>query len=372
MQTMPQLLKWREIHARLDVIFPQGMANRNYVVREIAAKTVFVMLYINAVEGSDVWLRPNQVIRMSDKQAAFVETHIREQWCRQSAKPSKADTPGRWYGTDTREPIRDETLRYGLVSFGAVIERKGIPTTSPLGRYALDREFAALFDTRLESTAFGKLAELWRTHHLSREALASLTLRKKAVTQTDEGVLARFPNGETRRLSPGPSSPIAKAVIEDFAPRFLKNPGVLWLSESARKEDRRDADLAKQLGLHIEVDKHLPDIILVDRPDARSVLFVFVEVVATDGPITEGRRDALLKLITSAGYKGENAAFVTAYVGRSEQVFRRTFASLAWQSFAWCLSEPDRIIGLHVHRSDMKLLDLLFQFPAGSMALYSA
>lgn len=361
MPTMPPLLKWHEIHPRLGVIFPEGLPNRNYVVREMAAKTIFVMLYINAVEGADVWLRPNQVIRMSDKQAAFVAPEAREAWCIQSAKPSKAETPGRWYGTDTREPIRDETLRFGLVSLGAVIERKGIATTSSRGRYALDREFAALFNPALVGTAFERLAEQWRKHHLSREAQASLTLRKKAVTHTSDGVLAKFPNGETRRLSPGPSSNIAKAVIEDFAPRFLRDPGVLWLSESARKEDRRDAELASELGIHIEIDKHLPDIILVDRTDKRSVLFVFVEVVATDGPVTEDRRQALLKLVTSAGYKAENAAFVTAYVGRNEQVFRRTFASLAWQSFAWCLSEPDRIIGLHVHKADVKLLDLLFQ-----------
>ena len=45
--------------------------NRNYVVREIAAKTVFVMLYIGAVEGAECWLRPDQVTRMTDAQAVL-------------------------------------------------------------------------------------------------------------------------------------------------------------------------------------------------------------------------------------------------------------------------------------------------------------
>jgi len=47
------LLAVADIHERLQVIFPDGVANRNYCTREIAAKTVFVMLYIGAIEGSD-------------------------------------------------------------------------------------------------------------------------------------------------------------------------------------------------------------------------------------------------------------------------------------------------------------------------------
>ena len=70
---LPPLLQVPEIHQRLQTIFPGGTANRNYVTREIAAKTVFVMLYIGAVEGAERWLRPDQVTRMTDAQAALVE-----------------------------------------------------------------------------------------------------------------------------------------------------------------------------------------------------------------------------------------------------------------------------------------------------------
>ena len=56
---LPPLLAVPDIHTRLQAIFPDGTANRNYVTREIAAKTVFVMLYIGAVEGTECWLRPD-------------------------------------------------------------------------------------------------------------------------------------------------------------------------------------------------------------------------------------------------------------------------------------------------------------------------
>ena len=78
MMALPPLLPVPDIHERLQAIFPEGTENRNYVTREMAAKTVFVMLYIGAVEGAERWLRPDQVTRMTDAQAALVEHAARE------------------------------------------------------------------------------------------------------------------------------------------------------------------------------------------------------------------------------------------------------------------------------------------------------
>ena len=44
MQFAP-LLTVAVIHERLQQVFPEGTGNRNYLTREMAAKTVFVMLY---------------------------------------------------------------------------------------------------------------------------------------------------------------------------------------------------------------------------------------------------------------------------------------------------------------------------------------
>ena len=49
---LPALLDIREIHQRLLQIFPEGTPQRSYCTREMAARAVFVMLYIGAVEGS--------------------------------------------------------------------------------------------------------------------------------------------------------------------------------------------------------------------------------------------------------------------------------------------------------------------------------
>jgi len=104
----------------------------------------------------------------------------------------------------------------------------------------------------------------------------------------------------------------------------------------------KDDRLLQLLGIKISPEKLLPDVILADTDG--ELLFVFVEVVATDGPIHEERRAALLKLITDAGFNSEQAAFLTAFQSREHSAFKKVVATLAWGSFAWCFSEPEHLI----------------------------
>jgi hypothetical protein len=73
---------------------------------------------------------------------------------------------------------------------------------------------------------------------------------------------------------------------------------------------------------------------------------VFVEVVATDGPITVQRQEVLLRIATDAGFPENRVAFLTAYLDRSHGAFKRTVAELAWHSFVWFASEPERLMVL--------------------------
>jgi len=341
---LPLLLDVREIHRRLLQIFPEGTPQRNYCTREMAARTVFVMLYIGAVEGSSVWMGPKHVYRMGEGQAALRLEEDREVYIAAVEKRGSPLPIDRWFQDNTREPIRDETLRDGLVRMGAVVTRPGLATTSSRGRYALQSAFASLFEPVLVGATLDAAITSWQDQHLSAGALARVRLQQRSATAAQSRVLVRLPNGETRQMEAGPSSVITQAVVEVFAGRFLKDPAVLWISESGNKVIQRDDQLAQALGLKIEVDKLLPDTILVDLAPA-APLFVFVEAVATAGEITDARRGAFLELMTAAGFKQNQVAFVTAFHDRNAAAFKRAIANLAWGSFAWCLSEPEHIIG---------------------------
>jgi len=245
-----------------------------------------------------------------------------------------------------------------LVQIGAVSALTGIATTSSKPRYNLKPDFAALFDPELTNEALSAAILDWQQKNLSKSALTRLSLASLGHKAGSDKILVSFPNGETRKLSAGPSSEISKAVIESFAAAFLEQPVVLWLSTSDDKVVTRDDEMAAKIGLKIEADKNLPDIILVDLgPD--DPLLVFIEVVATDGPISERRQQAIYELTDAAGFKREQVTFVTAYLDRESAGFKKTIKGLAWGSFAWFVSEPDKIVMLTngtIHLS--KLMDI--------------
>lgn len=344
------ILNVADIQARLLTIFPEGTEQRTYLTREMAAKTVFTALYANAIEGLDRWIRPNQVCRMTDAQTLLLDDGARETWYVESGKNGYVPQVGNpWFADTTREPIRDETIGEGFIPVRAIVERKGLATTSSKGRYALEAEFAALFDVGLVDDAFLTAATVWRAKHLSKTALARQALVASGALTASDAVSVRFPNGETRSLSAGPSSVIAKAVIEQFAPRFLKKPHVLWLSESGNKVVARDEQLATALGIVIDPSKALPDIILVDLGDdagGSDLLVVFTEVVATDGPINRQRKEALTSIAQEAGFEEGHLAFLTAFLDRATSQFKKAIVEIAWGSYVWLVSEPDHIINL--------------------------
>lgn len=328
---------------RLRLIFPEGTPNRAYCIRELAASTVFAALYIGAVESTGRFLGPIHVYRMTDEQAARSGDADRLAYATEVLKKSHSVAGRRWYADNTREPIRDETLRDGLVAIGAVLRREDLPTTSSLPRYALKAEFAVLFDPALQGGALDAAIAGFQARHLTKGALARVSIMLAGAAGSATGVLVTFPNGETRQLAPGPSSIISRAVIEVFARAYLAKPAVLWLSESGNKVVMRDDRIANAIGLKIEPDKNLPDLILADLGPIEP-LIVFVEVVATDGAITPRRQQAIHALTDVAGFKRAQVAFLTAYQDRDSAGFRRTVSQLAWDSFAWFASEPDSVM----------------------------
>lgn len=347
--SLPVIPSLGTILERLPLIFPEGTENRGYVIRDMAAKTIYVMFYAGAVDGLERWIRPSQVVNMGDSQAVLTDNESRESWIAMTFSKKKIQPSDAWYAENTREPIRDETIRSGLIPCNAVVERKGIATTSSKPRYCLNQSFAALFDEALDGEALVFAIHEWQEQHLNKAALSRIRLLKSGATIAADAVVVTFPNGEKRMLAPGPSSVIAKAVIEVFAPSFLKTPAVLWLSESGNKVVARDEGLAHALGLKIDASKALPDIILVDLGDDRTgadMLVVFVEVVATDGPISRERKITLTRLAIDAGFSEKHLAFLTAFKDRSATSFRKAIPELAWGSYAWFASEPEHLIDL--------------------------
>ena len=252
-----------------------------------------------------------------------------------------------WLATNSREGIRDEAAR-SLVDVGAMIERE-LPKTSPKGRYRLVESFAALFDPSFTDDERARRMADWRAAHLSRSELARL---KILAARSEANVT--LPDGRTTTLSTGPSERIIKPVIEEFAKRFLCEPAVLSYSDGGDPMAYIDEGLMSRLGLLFKPGDPLPDVLLaeVDPP----FRLVFVEAVASDGPIDELRVSAISDWLQTSGYSIGDAVFVTAYLDRAEAAFRKTIDRIAWNSAVWFASEPDNLLvaidGTTVNRLD--------------------
>lgn len=325
------------------MVFPEGTPNRNYCIRDSTAGVIFVALYIGAVAGNDTHLQPKAIYRMTEQQSHLTSVADREGY-RDAVRKPKFQPPGvRWYEDNSREQLRDESLREGLVQVGAIDLQAGVAVTSSKPRYSLTTSFAALFDPSLTGTALDAAIDAWQKTNLSTGALARIALALQGATTSKNKILVTFPNGETRHLSPGLSSVITKAVIEEFAPRFLQAPAVVTVSESGNKVVARDDKVAKAIGLTIQADTDLPDVILADIGPAHPLL-VFIEVVHSDGPISDRRREALTKVATDAGFPEAHLRFVTAYKDRGAKEYRRTVSQIAWGSFVWFATEPNDLV----------------------------
>jgi hypothetical protein len=282
---------------------------------------------------------------MTDEQASLLTLVERNKWLEISqSKDAPRDIPGRWYKPNTREPIRDETLRE-MVRLNAVVERAGLATTSPLPRYSLQAQFVELFNPTLQGENFTNTVLAWQDEYLSAGAKARLALSRQLVSTSSDGVLVQLPNGETRKIAAGPSSELAKAVVEQFTKNFMKEPAVLLMSESAKKLLLKDDNICQAIGFNINVSSVLPDLILTDLGEKHPII-VFVECVASDGPINDRRKQELVQMASSANFKKKDCAYVTVFKDRSDATSRRLVPSIAWGTFIWYASEPNEIIYL--------------------------
>ncbi len=330
-----------DIKARLEIIFPAGIPDRQYVIREAAARSILVMLYMDAIEGQGSQMRPSQVYRMSDELIAMQSDEARAAFQSESVKGLFSPPGTRWYADNSREQVRDESLRDGLVAKGVVGVDTSIATTSKLGRYYLKRHFADVL--LLPNDKFLEAVGDWQEEHINPTELARIKLMHKRGAHKD-GVAVTFPDGSGRALTAGKSSHIAKAVIEVFAPKFLKQPAVVWISESGNHVGISDDALMKAIGLTIDAQRLLPDVVLADLQ--KPMRLVFVEIVATDGPVTEQRKADLLAAAGAAGFKGSQVIFVSVFEERNAAPLKKRLTAIAVDSYIWCVNEPDLLLVL--------------------------
>jgi hypothetical protein len=350
-----KLLARAQCAERLSLIFPPEVVEDHRTVSgPLAAAAVYAFVYLASFEGHNP-LRPSMVLWMCDEIAeratrASPEEAARDRalWYRAALRGHKALTTllrewgidhRPWYADNSREPLRDEVFREWL-RLGAMVHDRSLSTTSPRPAWTLRGDFAALFKPQLVGEDLAESIGIWQDRNLGTVGRARIMLARERATAI-HAVEVRLPNGSVRPLAPGDSSLILKGVIERLAPTLLGQPGVLAISQSRQKIDLLDNELLRQLGLSIQAAELLPDALLFDGEAGR---FWFVEAVATDGEIHEVRKTELLRWASAHEIQPDQCGFVTGFLSRTHEAFRRRASRIAWGTSAWFLDEPDRVL----------------------------
>ncbi|MFG2993722.1 BsuBI/PstI family type II restriction endonuclease [Streptomyces sp. NPDC048257] len=166
--------------------------------------------------------------------------------------------------------------------------------------------------------------------------------RKVCVQLEESQSRSRLPGAGTRTLHPGASSWILKGVVEKFAASLVE-PNVLFISQPGEKVNLLDGKALKDMGLEVDQATLLPDCLMADLAPSRDE-FWFIEVVASDGPVTEERRQALIDWATAHGLEAEKCRFLTAFESRTASEAKKSLPVLAHGSYAWFANEPDGLL----------------------------
>ena len=310
-------------------------------------------LYGGAIEGLGQLFRPSTVMRFNDAQATLTSEIDRRQWlsvCHsQGYKPNNP-----WYADNSRETLRDDLIRNRAIPIGIVRRIDGLPPTSPNPIYFLPKAFADLFDPTLQGVQLEASIQEWRAQNLNAMTLKRMALLAAGVKARSGQITVTLPTtGKTLRLAAGEASVITRDVCEVLSTRLMVSPVVVHVSLSDQKKFKELEGEAASVGLAIDTSAELPDVVIADVGNSAGMTLAFVEVVHSDGPITELRKHALLKISSAAGIPAEHVLMITAFADRNSPAFKKRFSELAKDSRVWFCSEPDLIVELNaLHEPD--------------------
>lgn len=137
-------------------------------------------------------------------------------------------------------------------------------------------------------------------------------------------------------LSSGDHSRLIKAVIEDFAPRFVPGSILVYAGDTGNKWGYFDQELLTKLGVLVDVHGKMPDVVLFD-PDLNWLLLV--ESVTSHGPVNSQRHDELGRLFANAN---AGLIYVTAFPNRA--IMARYLGEIAWETEVWVADAPSHLV----------------------------
>lgn len=243
---------------------------------------------------------------------------------------------GKEYAENTRETVRRRVLHQFCQANIAVLnpDDPERPINSGKTVYKIEPETLELIKT------FG--TNMWPDK--LKEYLSS----KKTLLEIyngrimGEGLKVKLPDDQTFILTHGGQNVLVKAVIEQFIPRYIKGPKILYLGDTGNKFLYYDKKTLESLNVFLEPHGQIPDIIVLDQ---KRNWLCLIEAVTSHGPI-DGTRRVFLDNLFGSSYAPP--VYITAFSDRESM--KKYLPVISWHTEVWVAESPDHLIHFNGER----------------------
>jgi hypothetical protein len=240
------------------------------------------------------------------------------------------DNYGKPYAPNSRETFRRFTV-HQMVSAGIALynpDEPARPVNSPKAVYQIEAETLTLLRS-FGTPAWNKKLEKYRK---TRKTLTARYANEREMKKLP----VKLATGDTIRLSPGDHSQLIKAIIEEFAPRFVPGGILVYAGDTGEKWGYFDRELLTKLGVAVDGHGKMPDVVIY-YPERNWLLLV--ESVTSHGPVDGKRHEELAHLFAKSK---SGLVYVTAFPSRAKMA--RYLGEIAWETEVWCADAPSHLI----------------------------
>ena len=234
------------------------------------------------------------------------------------------------YKPNTRETIRRQSI-HQFRDAGLIVanpDALDLSVNSPRNAYRIETSALAL----LRTFGTGSWDKCLKEYLTGRETL----IEQYAQTREQLLIPVVIAPGKEIRLSPGQHNELIKAIIEEFAPRFVPGSVLVYVGDTGEKLGYFEETRLAELGVVLDAHGKMPDVILHYEVENWLLL---VESVTSHGPVDGKRHGELRELFKKSSAE---LVFVTAFPDRG--IMGRYLGEIAWETEVWVADAPSHLI----------------------------
>lgn len=243
---------------------------------------------------------------------------------------------GKTYAPNTRETIRRKTLHQfcdaGLILYNPDQPDRAI--NSPKTVYQIEPAALTLLQTFHTAAWQNNLA----CYLKNRPTL----IARYAQERQHNLIPIQISSDQTINLSPGEHSELIRATLKHFAPRFAPDSQLIYVGDTGNKWRYSETALLTNLGVTLNTQGKMPDIIL--HYTAKNWLLL-IECVTSHGPVDNKRHNELAECFADSR---AGLVYVTAFPHRT--FMARYLAHIAWETEVWVADAPSHLIHFNGER----------------------